>query len=101
MSTKYRCHKPEAAYFISFATVNWVDVFTREIYFQILIESIKYCRENKGMELFTYCIMPNHVHMIFRSLNDDSSGLIRGFKGYISRKIIATIPYLQLSSIRT
>jgi len=91
MSTKYRFHKPDAAYFISFATVKWVDVFTREIYFQILIESIKYCRENKGMELFAYCIMPNHVHMIFRSLNDDPSGLIRDFKGFTSRKIIAAI----------
>ncbi|MBK7129131.1 MAG: transposase [Crocinitomicaceae bacterium] len=64
MSTKYRFHKPEAAYFISFATVNWVDIFTREIYFEILIDSIKYCRKNKGLELFCYCIMPNHVHMI-------------------------------------
>ncbi len=91
MSTKYRFHKPEAAYFVSFATVNWVDIFTREIYFQILVDSIKYCRENKGMELFAYCIMPNHVHMIFRSSNDDPSGLIRDFKGFTSRKIIATI----------
>lgn len=49
MSTKYRFHRPDAAYFISFATVNWVDVFTREIYFQIIIDSIKYCREKKGM----------------------------------------------------
>lgn len=91
MSTKYRFHKPDAAYFISFATVNWVDVFTREIYFEIIIDSIKYCRENKGMELFAYCIMPNHVHMIFRSANNDPAGLIRDFKGFTSRKIIAAI----------
>jgi len=91
MSTKYRFHKPDAAYFISFATVEWVDVFTREIYFQIIIDSIKFCRENKGMELFAYCIMPNHIHMMFRSLNDDPAGLIRDFKGFTSRKIIATI----------
>lgn len=91
MSTKYRFHKPDAAYFISFATVNWVDLFTQEIYAQILIDSIKYCRENKGMELFAYCIMPNHVDMIFRSLNNDAAGLIRDFKGFTSKKIIATI----------
>ena len=43
------------------------------------------------MELFAYCIMPNHTHMMFRSLNDDPAGLIRDFKGFTSRKIIATI----------
>lgn len=91
MSTKYRFHKPDAAYFISFATVNWVDIFTREIYFQILIENIDFCRKNKGMELFCYCIMPNHVHIIFRSLNDDPAGLIRDFKGYTSRKLIKEV----------
>ena len=91
MSTKYRFHKPEAAYFISFATVNWVDFFMREIYFEILIDSINYCRKNKGLELFCCCIMPNHVHMIFRSKNEDPSGLIRDFKGYTSRMLVKTI----------
>lgn len=91
MSTKYRFHKPDAAYFISFATVNWVDVFTSDVYFQIILDSFSYCRKNKGMELFAYCIMPNHIHMIFRSSNDDPSGLIRDFKGYTSRRIIKEI----------
>ncbi|MCC7455171.1 MAG: transposase, partial [Crocinitomix sp.] len=98
MSTKYRFHKPDATYFISFATVNWVDLFTQEIYAQILIDSIKYCRENKGMELFAYCIMPNHVHMIFRSLNNDAAGLIRDFKGFTSKKIIVAIKLNQEES---
>ena len=33
MSRKYKFHETLGAYFISFATVNWIDVFTREIYF--------------------------------------------------------------------
>jgi REP element-mobilizing transposase RayT len=98
MSTKYRFHKPDAAYFISFATVNWVNLFTQEIYAQILIESINFCRKNKGMELFAYCIMPNHVHMIFQSLNNDAAGLMRDFKGFTSKKIIATIKENPLES---
>lgn len=91
MSTKYRFHKPDAAYFISFATINWVDIFTREIYFEILIDSINFCRKSKGLELYCYCIMPNHVHMIFRSLSHDPAGLIRDFKGYASRDLIKVI----------
>ncbi|MBI3136778.1 MAG: transposase [Bacteroidetes bacterium] len=91
MSRKYKFHKPEAAYFISFATVKWVKVFTDEVYFKILADSVTYCRKNKGMELYAYCFMPDHVHMIFRSMNGDPSGLLRDFKGYTSKELIKAI----------
>jgi hypothetical protein len=47
MSRKYKFYKTSDAYFISFATVNWIDVFTREICFSAMLESLKCCRSNK------------------------------------------------------
>jgi putative transposase len=91
MSPKYKFHNPEAAYFVSFATVYWIDVFVRQEYFNVLEESISYCRLEKGMEVFAYCFMPSHVHLIFRSTVGNPSGLIRDIKGYTSRKLIRTI----------
>ena len=91
MSRKYKFHNESGAYFISFATVYWLDVFTRQIYFNVLEESIDYCRAEKGMEVFAYCFMPSHVHLIFRSGNEDPSGLIRDFKGFTAKKLIKTI----------
>jgi REP-associated tyrosine transposase len=91
MSRKYKFHNPSSAYFVSFATVNWVDVFTRETYFKVLANSISYCREYKGMELFAFRFMPSHVHLLFRSDRDDPSGLLRDFKGYTSKKMLETI----------
>ena len=63
MSRKYKFHNKQGAYFISFATVYWLDIFTRQIYFNVLEESIEYCRAEKGMEVFAYCFMPSHVHL--------------------------------------
>ena len=91
MSRKYKFHNSQGAYFISFATVYWLDIFTRQEYFNILEESINYCRKEKGMEVFAYCFMPSHIHLIFRSLNNDPSGLIRDFKGFTARKLIKAI----------
>lgn len=71
MSRKYKFHNESGAYFISFATVYWLDVFTRQVYFNVLEESIDYCKAEKGMEVFAYCFMPSHVHLIFRSSNED------------------------------
>jgi putative transposase len=91
MSRKYKFGEKEGVYFINFATVYWIDVFTRDNYFGCLIESLDYCRKQKGMEIYGYCIMPSHVHLIFRSALGDTSGLIRDFKGFTSRKIMKTI----------
>ncbi len=91
MSRKYKFHNKSGLYFVSFATINWIDVFTREIYFNVLAESINYCRKEKSMELYCYCFMPSHVHFIFRSSSDQPSELLRDFKRHTSKKVIETI----------
>ncbi len=91
MSRKYKFHNPTAAYFVSFATVYWLDVFTREVYLKVLVDSIVYCRKNKGMELFAYCFMPSHVHLIFRDINEDPTGLLRDFKKHTAAKVLEAI----------
>lgn len=91
MSRKYKFREALGVYFISFATVNWIDVFTRDVYFTCITESLDYCRKNKGMEIYGYCIMPSHIHLIFRSSLGDPSGLMRDFKGFTSRKMTRMI----------
>jgi putative transposase len=75
----------------SSATVYWIDVFTRASYFKILADSITYCRAEKGMELFAYCIMPSHVHFIFRSANEEPAELLRDFKRHTAKKVLEAI----------
>ena len=91
MSRKYKFREKDGAYFISFATVFWIDVFTRDAYFSVIIDSLDYCRKNKGMEIYGYCIMSNHVHLIFRASKGNPSDLIRDFKGFTARKMLQTI----------
>lgn len=91
MSRKYKFGDKEGAYFVSFAVVYWIDVFTRLSYYDIIVESLDYCRKHKGMEIYGYCIMPSHIHLIFRSNFGDPSGLMRDFKGFTSRKMLKTI----------
>ena len=38
MSRKYKFYNKEGMYFVSFATIFWIDVFIREEYFQIMID---------------------------------------------------------------
>jgi len=57
MSRNYKFHNPEGIYFVSFAVVNWLDVFTNNKYKDILVESLTFCQKNKGMEIIAYYII--------------------------------------------
>ncbi len=92
MSRKYKFHNTAGMYFVSFATINWVDIFVREDYFNVVVESLGYCRANLGMELYCWCIMPSHVHLIFRAKESNPSQVLGRFKEHTSkclRKLIS------------
>lgn len=100
MSRKYKFHNKAGLYFVSFAVVNWIDVFVRQEYLDILAESLSFCRKEKGMEVFAYCFMPSHVHLIFRDAQEKPESLLRDFKKYTSRKIVQAIEENQKESRR-
>lgn len=92
MSTKYKFRNVDGCYFISFATWGWIDVFTRRDYKNILVENIRYCQNEKGLELFAWCIMTNHVHLIARAMKDAlMQDIVRDFKKHTSKVMIKTI----------
>ena len=77
---------------MSFAVVGWLDVFTRNEYKDLIIESLEFCQKNKGMEIHAWCIMTSHVHLIFRSANNQNPELLLGdFKRFTSRNITKAI----------
>ena len=92
MSRNYKFHNPEGVYFVSFAVVEWIDVFTRNEYKNILLESLAFCQKDKGMEIFAWCIMTNHIHLVFRSAGETKpEDLLGDFKRFTSRNIVQAI----------
>lgn len=91
MSTGYKIAEKDGLYYLTFQIVGWVDLFTRKIYRDIAIDSFKYCQQNKGLSLFAYVIMSNHIHFLAQSESNDLSGTIRDFKNYTSKKILEVI----------
>lgn len=62
-------------------------VFIRNEYKNILIESWKYCQKNKGLNIYAWIIMTSHVHMIISSRNNKLENIVRDMKSYTSSKI--------------
>ncbi len=81
--------KTDRAYALTLTVEKWVDVFTRKNHRDALIESLRYCQKHKGLIVYAYCIMSNHVHLIAAThepfLLEET---IRDFKKFTSKKII-------------
>ncbi|KQR67480.1 transposase [Pedobacter sp. Leaf176] len=95
MSSKYKIRDQTKLYFISFSVVHWLDVFIRNEYKDILVDNLKYCQRQKGLEIYAWCIMTSHVHLIIGSNGEKMEDIIRDFKSFTSkclRKSIAENP---------
>jgi REP element-mobilizing transposase RayT len=92
MSRKYKAQNPEGLYFITNTVVGWVDLFTRPQYKDILVKSLKFCIENKGLVVHAYVIMTNHVHLIVSTkVGVLLSNVMRDFKTHTSKKLVEEI----------
>lgn len=91
MPTGYQIKDQSSAYFLTFQIVFWIDLFTRKKFRDIVVDSMKYCQKEKGLEIFAWVIMSNHIHILARSSTNDLSGTIRDFKKFTSKAIIELI----------
>ena len=91
MGRKYTIADSTRLHFVSFATVNWIDVFIRRLYCEIVVDSLKYCIDNKGLELYAWCIMSSHVHLIISSEKNDLRSILRDLKRHTSKTILEAI----------
>lgn len=88
----YFINDQNAVYFLTFTVVDWVDVFTRREYKIVVAESLNYCIANKGLEVYAWCLMSNHLHLVCRATeNYRISDIIRDFKKFTAKTILEII----------
>ncbi len=79
-------------WFVTDTVVDWVDIFTRPKYKHIIIESLRYCQEQKELIIYAWVLMTNHLHMIVGSEGENKvSDIMRDFKKFMSKEILRTL----------
>jgi REP element-mobilizing transposase RayT len=92
MSHQYRVRNPEEIYFVTFTIVDWVDVFTRTGYKRLIVDALIYCQQQKGLEIYAYCLMTNHLHLLVSAQHPAVlPDIIRDFKKHTSKEIVKLI----------
>lgn len=92
MSTKYKATTTGDCYFMTITVVDWIDLFTRLQQKYVITDALKYCQKHKGLELYAYCLMPSHLHLLAKATDGMiMSDIIRDFKKFTSKQIVKTI----------
>lgn len=89
MRSRYRINEPDKAHFITATIVEWLPVFTSQACCDIVVQSLVYCRENKGLKIYAWVILDNHFHAVVSAIN--LSEILRDLKSFTACKIIGQL----------
>ena len=79
-------------YFITITVVDWIDIFNRPKYKHILIDSLSYCQKQKGLKIYAWVLMSNHLLAIVSAEEGQAVGdIMRDFKKFSSKRILAEL----------
>ena len=86
MRSRYRVNEPHSAYFVTCTIVAWLPVFTSAGRCNIVVESLQYCRENKGLEIFSWVVLDSHLHAIIAA--PELTRVLADFKRHTAQRIL-------------
>ncbi len=72
-------------YFCTITILDWLPILIESRYIDPIIDSLRFCRANKGLKLLAFVIMPNHAHWIAAA--DELHAVMRDLKRFTSRTI--------------
>lgn len=89
----YKIRNQHGLHFMTFTVVDWIDLFSRQCYRDILIKNMQHCRLKKQLSIGAYVIMTNHMHVIWQSKCGKLSDTVRDFKSFCTKEFIYAIQH--------
>ncbi len=86
MKSRYKVVDPEGIYFVSSTIVEWIPVFISESLFDVIINSLNFCKKEKDLKIYAFVIMPEHLHMIVSSCK--LIEIMKSFKRHTAKAIL-------------
>jgi REP element-mobilizing transposase RayT len=79
-------------YYLTFNVTDWTDIFVKPVFKQIIVESLNYFVEKRGLIVYGWCLMTNHLHLIAKASKGFSlTPLANEYKSFTSKIILEDI----------
>lgn len=86
MRSRYGVHEHDRAYFVTSTIVAWLPIFTTAARCNLVVDSLAYCRANKGLRIYAWVILDNHFHAILAA--PDLPRVMADLKRHTARQIL-------------
>jgi REP element-mobilizing transposase RayT len=78
--------------YLTFNVTDWTDIFVKPVFKQIIVESLNYFVEKRGLIVYGWCLMTNHLHLIAKASKGISlMPLANEYKSFTSKIILEDI----------
>src|SRR5437867_4028338 len=89
MRSRYQVHDSSFAHFITGTIIEWLPVFTTAAMCDVVVASLRFCQEKKGLRIHAWVILDNHFHAVVTA--PDLPNVLTDFKRYTARGILAQL----------
>ena len=84
--SKYKFLEKDQPHFVTCTVVEWLPLFTNPEVVEILLESLRFLQHERGLTIYAYVIMENHMHMI--ASGEDLGKIMKEFKSFTATQIV-------------
>ncbi|MGR3219926.1 MAG: REP-associated tyrosine transposase [Candidatus Anammoxibacter sp.] len=89
MRSRYKITEKEGIYFVTSTIVEWIPIFTTQRYFDIIIDSLRFCKDHKELKLYAFVILGNHFHLAVSA--PALSAAIASLKMFTAKEVIKAL----------
>jgi hypothetical protein len=91
MSWQNGHNEKPGCYFSTYQTVDWIDIFIRPVYKQVIVHTLNHFIESKGLVVYSWCLMTHHLHLLAEAQNGSMQDLEKDFKLFTTKKILEAL----------
>ena len=89
MSVKYKIRDQQGLHFFTCTICGWLDLFSRTVFREVILDIWRYCQEHKGLQIWGFVFMTNHIHFIANAKAPHRlEDILRDFKAHTAKKIL-------------
>lgn len=82
----------QACHYLTFTIVDWIDLFIRPVYKQVIVESLNHFIAQKGLTVYAWCLMSNHLHLLVQVKGGNGlTGMAQDFRKFTAKILLENI----------
>jgi len=84
-------HNINHLYFVTASICGWKHLFVQPVYAQIVLDSLSWMQKEERMLLFSFVVMPSHLHLVLKSETDTIGNTVWQFGSFTAHMILGQL----------